>query len=201
MNKKEAWAILGILLVLALAAPAPAAAQVGSGWFLGASSGKGQFRSTCTLYTGGTCDPDDTAYRVFGGFRSSPNMPIEVGYASAAEVFVDAVRVDSGVPVSFEATLKALDVSILPTYPFSERFAVFGRLGLYRSQLEVRGLGATVANESVHNTGFTFGAGLRVDLGSAVGVRAEWQRYDSVGGGSVGQADIDYVNLGLELRF
>jgi len=199
MNKKEAWAILGILLVLALAAPAPAAAQEG-GWFLGASAGKGKFRSTCVLYTAGTCDPDDTAYRVFGGFRPSPNMPIELGYARAAEIFVDAVRVDSGVPVSFEATLKALDVSILPTYPFSERFAIFGRLGLYRSQLEVRGLGATVANESVHNTGFTFGAGLRFGFGS-VGLRAEWQRYDSVGGGSVGQADIDYVNLGLESRF
>ncbi|MGQ0547734.1 MAG: outer membrane beta-barrel protein [Betaproteobacteria bacterium] len=200
MKKNESWGILALLLLSGLAA-GPAAAQDDRGFYLGASLGSAKFRGTCTLYTAGTCDPSDTAYRLFGGYHLNPNITIEAGYGSVGEVFVNAVRIDSGAPVSFEGTLKAFDVSILPTHSFSDRFAVFGRLGYYRSQLEVRGLGGTVANESVHNGGFTFGLGLRFNFGRALGVRAEWQRYDSVGGGNVGQADIDYANLGLEMRF
>lgn len=199
MNKKEGLAILGILVILALAAPLPATAQE-RGVYVGASLGTGEFRHTCTLYSG-RCDPEDTGYRLFGGYRSSPNMAIELGYGSIAETQVNGTQIATGATAVWEGTLKAFDVSILPTLPLSDRLAIFGRLGIYRAQLEARGTIGAPFDLSDHGSGWTFGAGLRFDVARAFAVRAEWQRYDSVGGGAVGQVDVDYLNLGLELRF
>lgn len=198
MKKKDSLGMLGLMLVLSAAA-APAAAQ--DGFYLGASLGQAEFRKTCELYTAGTCDADDTAYRLFGGYRMNPNASIEVGYGAVGEVLVNAVNIAAGVPVSFEATLKALDVSLIPAYHFSDRFGIFGRIGIYRSQLEVRGTGATAGATSEHNTGLTWGAGLRFGFGRSIAARAEYQRFSSVGGSSTGEADIDFMSLGLELAF
>ena len=140
MNKKEGCSILGIVLVLALAASAPAAAQ-DSGVYLGASLGTGTSKNTCRGITG-TCNETDTAYKLFGGYQVNRNFAWELGY---------------------------------------------GTLGGLQG--------------SDHNTSFTWGLGLRFDLGRAYAVRAEWQHYPNIGGDNAGVDDIDLLTLGLVMRF
>jgi OmpA-OmpF porin, OOP family len=202
MNKKQAWAALGAALALGLAAHAPASAQEGSGPYVGASLGQADYRKTCDFYDG-TCDSKDTGYRLFGGYYFSPGLAIEAGYANLADLFVDGTLAGTTLATHFEATAKAGDVSLLPIFAVNERLAVFGRFGVYRSQLEVRGLGSAFrgGTRSEHNTGWTYGAGLRFDFGRAFAIRAEWQRYDNVGGSSTGEDDIDFFSGGLILRF
>ena len=199
MNKKPVRIALGVVLALGLAVPA--AAQVDRGPYVGASLGQADYRKTCDFYDG-TCDSKDTGYRLFGGYYFSPGLAIEAGYANLADLFVDGTLAGTSLATHFEATAKAGDLSLLPIFAVNERLAVFGRFGVYRSQLEVRGLGSAFdGTRSEHNTGWTYGAGLRFDFGRAFALRAEWQRYDNVGGSSTGEDDIDLFSGGLILRF
>jgi OOP family OmpA-OmpF porin len=202
MKNKQASALLGgILIALGLAAPLPASAQMDRGPYVGASLGTAEYRQSCRFYDG-TCDDRDTAYRLFGGYYFSPGLAIEGGYANLADLFVDGTVNGTAIATRFEATAKALDVSVLPGFAVNERLTLFGRFGIYRSQVEVRGLGGGQrGTESEHNSGWTFGAGLRFDFGRAFAIRAEWQRFDNVGGPATGEDDIDYLNGGLVLRF
>ncbi len=193
MKKNSVLAISAIATFTALAST-PALAQ-DPAIYLGASIGEAQFRKTCDDVTIGKCDSSDTAYRLYGGYHFGPNLALEVGYGKFGEVLVDTPF------ASFEATLKGFDISLLPAYRISERFGIFGRFGIYRSQLELHGFGATPGDESEHNTGLTWGAGLRFHVGSKIAVRAEYQRLDKVGGSSTGEDNVDFLSLGLEWAF
>jgi OmpA-OmpF porin, OOP family len=197
MNKKEGRGIFGALLVLCLAA-APAAAQ-DSGAYLGASLGTGESTNACEGIVGGSCDDNDTAYRLFGGYQMNRNFAWELGYASLGDVTASGIDIGSGLPVNFEVTKKALDFSGIVTLPLTERFGVFGRLGIYRSQVERRGTGVTTGGS--HNTSFTWGLGLRFELWRAAAVRAEWQHYPDIGGDAAGKDDVNLMTLGLVMRF
>jgi OOP family OmpA-OmpF porin len=195
MNKKDGWGILGIVLALGLAAAAPAAAQ-DSGVYLGASLGTGESTNACEGIVG-TCDDTDTAYRLFGGYQMNRNFAWELGYANLGDVTASGTA--NGTPVNFEVTKKALDFSGIVTLPVSERFALFGRLGIYRSQAERRGSGVTVGGS--HNSSFTWGLGLRFDLWRALAVRAEWQHYPDIGGAAAGKDDVNLLTLGVVMPF
>jgi len=43
--------------------------------------------------------------------------------------------------------------------------------------------------------------GARYDVTRNVAVRAEWQRYSDMGGGNVGESDVDVMSLGLQYQF
>jgi len=196
MNKKEGWGILGIVLVLGLAAAAPAVAQ-DTGLYLGASFGSGKSKNTCEGFVG-TCDDTDTAYKLFGGYQVNRNFGWELAYGYLGDV--TGTGTFGGQAFDFEVTNKALDFSGIITLPVNDRFAVFGRLGVYRSQVELRGTFPGLQGGD-HNTSFTWGLGMRFDFGRAFAVRAEWQHYPEIGGSNAGIDDIDYLSLGVVMRF
>ena len=51
------------------------------------------------------------------------------------------------------------------------------------------------------NYGPTFGVGLQFDLNRNLALRAEGQRYPSVGGSTLPRTDIDVMSLGALWRF
>jgi OmpA-OmpF porin, OOP family len=192
VNKKGSWGIFAAVLLLGLAA-APAAAQEDKGLYLGGSLGEAKSKNTCEGFPG-PCDDTDTAYKLFGGYQVNRYFAWELGYGYLGDV------TGTSVFGSFEVTNKALDFSAIIALPINERFAVYGRLGVYRSQVELRGAFAGLQGGD-HNTSFTWGLGLRFDFGRAVAVRAEWQHYPEIGGSNAGIDDIDYLSLGLVMRF
>jgi len=184
MNKKEACRIFGLLLLLSLAA-APAAAQQEGQVYLGASLGSGKSRTTCSRVVG-VCDDSDTGYKLFGGYQMSRSFGWELGYGYLGDADT----------ATFQRTSKALDFSGMFTLPVNERFALLGRLGVYRSQIEVH-----PASASAHNTSFTWGLGMRFDFFRWLAVRAEWQRYSSLGNDATGKDDIDLLTAGIVMPF
>src|SRR5919106_395303 len=61
-------------------------------------------------------------------------------------------------------------------YPIVDRLSVYGKLGVY-------------------------GVGLQYDVLKNVGVRGEWQRYNKMGGGDIGETDVDVLSVGVVYRF
>lgn len=199
MNVKQPSAALAAVLVLGLGVFEPASAQSAGSFYAGASLGQSQYRNTCE-FIDGSCDDKDTAFRVFGGYNVSPGLAIEAAYGDFGRIIVDGSV--GGIPTNFEATVEALDLSVLPAWVLSERFAIFGRFGIYRSKVQVSDLGGGGGSESERNTAWTYGLGVRWSFGGGpVSLRAEWQRYDNIGGSSTGEDDIDYISAGVVLQF
>jgi opacity protein-like surface antigen len=47
----------------------------------------------------------------------------------------------------------------------------------------------------------TFGLGAGYEVSRKLGVRAEWQRYNDVGGGNITKHDIDVLGVGVTWKF
>jgi OOP family OmpA-OmpF porin len=189
-----------IVVVLGLAAAAlalPAAAQMRmpsmSSAYVGGSIGQSKFKIECD--PGFTCDDKDTAFRLFGGFKFSPNISAELGYADLGKSKI------SGFGVSAELKATAWDLSALLAWPVSNEFSIFGRLGGYRSEAKFGG----AASGSKTGTGVTWGLGAQYDVTRNLGVRGEWQRYSKVKaqetGGTEDKGDIDALSVGVVWRF
>lgn len=182
-------AVVGALATFSL----PAAAQAPeSGFYGGVSLGQAKVRDACDgLPAGFTCDDKDSAWRLFGGWQVNRTFAAEAGYANLGNVS------SSGPGVSASAESRAWDlvgVAGMPVGPVT----LFGKAGAYHSSTDVS---STVGNASDAKTGLTFGAGAKYDFTRNLAARAEWQRYNNVGGQNVGTTDVDFLNVGLQYTF
>jgi OOP family OmpA-OmpF porin len=185
---KAALAVLG--LACALAMSASAAAQE-SGFYVGATLGQSEFQDECTGSGGGfSCDDKDSAWRVLFGYQFNRYIAVEGGYHNFGEATA------SGFGVTATAEMDAFEVLAVGSFPFTNQFSGYGKLGLYRGERQVSsnipGFGGTDTNND-----FTFGFGLRFDFTRNLGLRAEWQRYVDVG--DVG--DVDVMSVGVIFKF
>jgi OOP family OmpA-OmpF porin len=193
--------VLGVLVMAAAScASATALAQDGRA-YLGFALGQSQADLDCTGTT--SCEDSDTAWKVFGGYAFNRHFALEAGYANLGEASA-SVPAFGGIPaadVAIETT--AFELVGVGLLPLAERFSVYGKLGLYRADTEVRvsfaGLGSV--SRSDDNTDLTFGLGLRYDVTPSLGVRAEWQRYSDVSADAFGESDLDLVSIGVLWRF
>jgi OOP family OmpA-OmpF porin len=186
--KNGRWLVVaGLLAALA----GPAAAQE-TGLYFGGSIGQAVYKASCEKAVfAGTCKDNDTAWRAILGYQLSRNYALEVGYAYLGELESEGLLGTS------TAEAKGFDLSVLANMHLMDRLSLLGRFGAYRLRANSEGASVTDAETS---GGFTFGLGLAYDLGW-LGLRAEWQRYDGVGYGSIGEDDIDFLSLGVRLTF
>lgn len=178
-NGRTAMAILGFL---AAAAAGPAAAQ-DKGVYLGGSFGAIVYEESCGTLPR-PCDDHDGGFRLFGGYQFSRHVAAEIAYAHLGQVE----------SVAGERNTKLADLSGLVNVPVAGGFSIFGRLGAYYARTKVPS-GNDVGG------GWTYGAGLGFELGKILGLRAEWQRWQNVGGGSFGEDTIDLFSIGALVRF
>ena len=165
-------------LVAALAMAGPAAAQ----FYLGATIGQAEFKEGC-LGTG-ECDDEDTAWRILGGFQFNKFLALELGYYDFGEA--------SSGPFTIEA--EAFELVAVGSFHLTDRFSIYGKVGGYQGTLEGGG-----ADEDT--TDLTYGIGARWDFTKRFGVRGEWQRYESLGGGNLLETDVDVLSIGLIFSF
>jgi OOP family OmpA-OmpF porin len=190
--------LLGTIASLVLAiAPAHAQLQFGrmdTGLYLGGSVGGSKFHDQCDGAAGAiSCDDKDTAWKAFVGYQFTKYIGAEVGYVDLGKAEASA----PGIVASFKA--RGVELVGVASYPFNEQFSVFAKAGALFSKTK---LNTNVGiNASDNNTDFTFGLGARYNLTRNFGVRAEWQRYQNVGGGDAGSDDIDFYGISLLYSF
>jgi len=184
--------LLGLMLVLMSAA---VAAQ-DRGFYIGAHVGQAKAKEFCDGIggTGIQCEDKDNIWKILGGYQFSRNFAAEIAYSAPAEVTASLGAARIGV----ETTIwELVGVGMLPVV---DRFSVYGKLGLYRAETEdSNNFGAPTSSET--NNDLTFGFGARYDITPRFAVRGEWQRYNDVGGGDIGESHVDVISIGGLFRF
>jgi OmpA-OmpF porin, OOP family len=172
------------LAVAALAFAGGAAAQQPSlsSAYIGGSIGQAEYKDGCAGVA--NCDEKDTAWRILGGYQFNRYFAAELGYHNLGEASAPAGAIEG----------TAWELVGIGSYPLVDKLSVYGKLGLYRGELEGPGVEET-------NSDLTYGVGLQYDLLKNVGLRGEWQRYSKMGGGNIVETDVDVLSLGVVYRF
>jgi OOP family OmpA-OmpF porin len=189
-----------------VAAPAHAQLQFGrmdTSLYIGGAVGGSRFKHACEDVPV-SCDRTDTAWKAFVGYQFTPNIGIEGGYVDMGKATASGVT--GGAFVDASAKVRGVELVAVGTYPITNQFAVYGKLGAIRSRVSVSatavvpGFAASVSDSS-RSTDLTFGLGARYFITQNLGARAEWQRYQKVGNSTIGTDDIDVFSLGLLYAF
>lgn len=187
-----------LLIGLTLLMGATVAAAQDQGFYVGGHIGQSMYRSTCDELGGPgiSCDDKDTAWKILGGYQFDRRFAVEIGYTNLGEV---SARGPGG---TASAEASAFEIVGVGTLAINEKFAVYGKLGVYRGEVDGRINTFTVTGSaSESNTDITGGFGVRFNLTRNVALRGEWQRYPDMGGPDVGEDDIDVISIGVLFRF
>jgi OOP family OmpA-OmpF porin len=185
--------VASALALSGLLAAAHASAQA----FVGGSIGQSDIDSDITagLITSGSTDGKDTAFKVFGGYMFNRHFGVEGAYVNLGEVsysgdfFGDLVT-------GGKVEVSGFNVAALGSYPISEQFSVFGKIGLFIWEAEASDVtGGVPFSAKDDGTDISFGLGVGYDFTRNLGVRGEWERF------KLDEVDADLLSIGIVWRF
>ena len=179
MNVKIASAVAA--LAVAAAAPAAYAQDENAGWYLG--GGVGQFNAQIDDVddvdaTVDEWDNDDTAYKLFGGYRLNNFLAFELDYINLGEPSGSVVP-----GVNLDAAVDGFAPYVVGTIPLGNWFEVYGRLGyfFYDATLGVESEIDGRAEFDEESEDLVYGAGIGAKIGEKLNVRFEYERFDLQG--------------------
>jgi OOP family OmpA-OmpF porin len=213
MKRSRISVLLGIVALALIASPSAMAQD--SGWYIGGNVGKTKAkiddaRITNDIAGAGftvlTLDnhDDGTGFKLLGGYSFNKYFAFEGGYFDLGKVGYDATTLPAGT-LSGEIKVKGFNFDAVLSVPFTEKFSIFGRVGVTRAEAKdaFTSTGFVVVsnpNPSEQATNIKYGAGLQYDFTKSFGMRAELERYrinDAVGN----KGDIDLASIGFLYRF
>lgn len=175
-----------------------AATQASAQAFAGASIGQSDVDEDITaglITSEARVDSKDTAFKVFGGYMFNRHFGVEGAYVDLGEVSYSGSFFGSPVTGGkVEAT--GFNVAALGSYPVTEEFSVFGKIGLFIWEAEASDTTAGVPfSAKTDGTDISFGLGVNYQFTRNLGVRAEWERF------KLDEADADLISVGMVWRF
>lgn len=213
MKLAKASGTLGLAVMAAIASQFAVADD--SGWYVGANVGQSRAkiddaRITSSLLGAGFAttsikdDNRDTGYKVFGGYQINKNFALEGGYFDLGQFGFTATAVPTGT-LNGRIKLRGLNLDLVGIAPLTDRFSVFGRVGVNHAQARDSFIGTGAVhvlnpNPTKRDTNYKFGLGVQYDFTEALAMRVEGERYrinDAVGN----KGDINLISAGLVYRF
>ena len=192
--------ILGSALATSVAAVEPH-------WFVGFGAGKtstdisesdiNREFAASGITASADVDDEDTAWRVFGGYRISDYFAVEAGYLDFGTVEAD---VNISAPVvgsaNVDADVTAFTLDLLIPIPLSERFELIPRIGVAFWDIDSDvslAAGGLASSASVDDDGtdFHYGIGLSAKINELIKVRTNVERIDS-------DSEITAFTIGLQ---
>jgi OOP family OmpA-OmpF porin len=157
-----------------------------------------------------TNDDEDLAAKILGGYSFNRFFAIEGSYFNLGK-FSSITQTQRLLPPTnpaytmlADSTVEGVGLDLVGTYPITERFAAFARVGFNYAKVEEDfGVGAPTAffsERSDKDINEKYGLGLQFNLSDTFSLRTEIERYrlDS----PVGITDsVDMVSLGAVFRF
>lgn len=185
------------------------------GWYAGANAGRtsatvDNARITRELAASGLATTSisdresSTGYKLFGGYKFSPNFALEGGYVNLGKFGFTANTLPTGT-LNGDIRLRGFNLDAVGILPLTDRFSAQARVGLASIQARdnFSGTGAVSVsnpNPSKRDTNIKLGVGLEYAISPNLGVRGDLERYrvnDAVGN----RGHIDMASVGLVYYF
>ena len=163
-------------------ATVPAAfADENAGWYLG--GGIGQFNAQIDDFdevdnTVDDWDNDDTAYKLFGGYRLNKVLAFELDYINLGEPSGAVVP-----GVNLDAAVDGFAPYVVATLPLGNFFEVYARLGyfFYDATLGVENELDNRVEFDEESEDVVYGAGVGANIGEKLNIRFEYEKFDLEG--------------------
>lgn len=196
MNKSKFAA-----LVLGLAFSAQALAEGGSFYF-GGSLGKAESKTDACFQdssTGFTCDrKGEGAWAAFAGIMVNKYFGVEAGYHNLGKI-VEVANDATGDRAWVRSYIG--EIVGIAAFPIGDSFSIYAKGGGYYAKSTQTGSFIPANTESTTKQ-WTFAAGASWDVFKNAGLRAEYQRFNNLGGQEIGfRTDVDLMSLGAYLKF
>ena len=173
--------------------------------FAGAGGGNPRFQSD-DFFSGCLCgiarrnDTKDVTYHLGIGYRYNANWAVEVAAADLGDYSMHLV--DSfGTTLTGRYKIQGVKTAVLGIYPFTQRFSMYGKLGVattnaeFEGTLSAGGTQTVFTGEERRNSLFA-GFGAQYDITRSIGVRAEFENWGEVGSETdTGRAKMSSWNL------
>jgi OOP family OmpA-OmpF porin len=176
MNLKIAAAVAA--LTVAAAAPAAFAQDAEPGFYLG--GGVGQFNAQIDDVddvdsTVDEWDNDDTAYKLFLGYRLNNFLSFELDYINLGEPSGEVIP-----GRNVDASVDGFAPYVVGTIPLGQWFEVYGRLGyfFYDATLGVEDAVGGRVEFDEESEELVYGAGIGANIGERLNIRFEYERFD-----------------------
>jgi OOP family OmpA-OmpF porin len=161
---------VSMILCLGFGATLPVSA-IEPGWYIGGGLGDADVDRSGF--------DDDTAFKLFGGYKSGGPLAVEAAYVDLGEF--------DGRGAEFD--VDGFQLAALGHLPLGEKFSLFGKGGVYFWDSDASGAGDD------DGTDITFGFGVLYAT-EKWGIRVEWERFDGTD-----PDDIDLLSVNGVLLF
>jgi OmpA-OmpF porin, OOP family len=165
--------------VLLAAGLIPCIAQAGT-FYVGAGIGQANsdVDTDSIAFVSGTpisVDNTTTAFKLFGGYQFSKYIGIELGYIDMGEIKASAPG-----PDTYTIALSGFDAFFVGTWPISNDFTLFGKLGFisWNSDITISLAGIGTGSGSENDIDLAFGVGGQYNISKNFGVRVEYEAFD-----------------------
>jgi OOP family OmpA-OmpF porin len=143
----------------------------------------------------------DTSFKFFGAYMLSGNLAMEAGYTDFGSF--GATYTDGTDVVSEKIDGDALHFALVGSVPLGQA-SLFAKLGLARWHMDysIASNAVYLGSASASAIDPTYGLGVQYELEDALMLRAEFERFKSVGRSSMtGKADADLISISAALMF
>jgi len=175
-----------------------AATQASAQAFVGGSIGQSDISDDITvglIDANQSIDGKDTAWKIFGGYMFSPHFGVEGAYVSLGELSYSGSFQGAAV-TGGKVEVTGFNVAALGSYPVTEQFSVFGKIGLFLWEAKASDTtGGAPFSAKTDGTDVSFGVGVGYNLTRNLGLRAEWELF------KLDDADASLISVGLLWRF
>jgi OOP family OmpA-OmpF porin len=205
---------------------AGAACAQSEGWYIGVGAGQSKARdaASCSdlegiFQPGFSCTSNDTStgWKLFAGYQFNQYFAAEAGYVDLGTFKISGNGNFAGPPLppgpgtaTGSDKASGFNLDAVGTLPISQEFGLLGRVGIFAwklnattdaSQTNAIPTLSVSSSDKPSGTGLDFGVGAKYDFNSVAGLRAEWQRFKSIGNDATGKSDVDLISASLLYRF
>ena len=177
-----------LIVTFALTMFSAQVANAAGGYYAGISAGPSGISSDVCDGLPIRCDFSDRGWKIFGGYQATKRFGLEISFVDFGEF--------TATGPGGTATIEISGFSFVGTgtVPVSERFGLFGKIGLFRWDKEERisggGQSASIENDG---TRLIYGLGAKVKATERVSVRVEWERFS--------RDNLNLLSAGIALSF